>query len=252
VSLQPSQVSRTIADCRAGVLRRSRRGRPTQTLTASEGSHDASVGAELLDADDNITGAVQVLGDSAYGTGDMVAKVQAGGHTNAIKPWPIRGEHRRRVHRRRLRRRPRCSHGDLPGRAHRWIHRRETHRKVRETVHGLSTGSVVHQRIRWSHRRTRNPRQVATGAPCTVENRSAVARRLPPAPPDGGTIYRLDDPRSTSTALHRHDQERRLAATASRSDQPPKVHPTRPEHLEHRMGPDLIGPQRQAPPITRP
>jgi len=60
------------------------------TQASGEGSHDAAVGAELLDADDSITGTAQVLGDSAYGTGDMVAKLQASGHTNAIKPWPVR------------------------------------------------------------------------------------------------------------------------------------------------------------------
>jgi len=60
------------------------------TQASGEGSHDAWVGAELLDADESITGAVQVLGDSAYGTGDMVAMLRASGHTNAVKPWPIR------------------------------------------------------------------------------------------------------------------------------------------------------------------
>ena len=60
------------------------------TKASGEGSHDASVGAELLDADDSITGAAQILGDSAYGTGDMVAKLEASGHTNAVKPWPVR------------------------------------------------------------------------------------------------------------------------------------------------------------------
>ncbi len=60
------------------------------TQASGAGSHDASVGAELLDADHSINGAAQVLGDSAYGTGDMVAKLEADGHTNAVKPWPVR------------------------------------------------------------------------------------------------------------------------------------------------------------------
>jgi hypothetical protein len=60
------------------------------TQASGEGSHDAEVGAQLLDADDSITGAAQILGDSAYGTGAMVAKLEASGHTNAVKPWPIR------------------------------------------------------------------------------------------------------------------------------------------------------------------
>ena len=31
-----------------------------------------------------------MLGDSAYGTADMLAAVEAGGHTPIIKPWPLR------------------------------------------------------------------------------------------------------------------------------------------------------------------
>lgn len=60
------------------------------TQASGEGSHDALVGAELSNADDSIDGTVQVLGDSAYRTGDMVAKLEADGHTNAVKPWPVR------------------------------------------------------------------------------------------------------------------------------------------------------------------
>jgi len=60
------------------------------TQASGEGSHDAAVGAELLDADDSMTGTEQILGDSAYGTGDMLTKLEASDHTNAVKPWPIR------------------------------------------------------------------------------------------------------------------------------------------------------------------
>src|SRR4051795_10293574 len=48
---------------------------------------DAAVGIALLaeEADP-----VQVLGDSAYGTGELLAAVSEGGHTAIIKPWPLR------------------------------------------------------------------------------------------------------------------------------------------------------------------
>jgi Transposase DDE domain/Transposase domain (DUF772) len=48
---------------------------------------DAAVGIALLaeEADP-----VQVLGDSAYGTGELLAAVSEGGHTAVIKPWPLR------------------------------------------------------------------------------------------------------------------------------------------------------------------
>jgi hypothetical protein len=51
---------------------------------------DAAVGIELLAADRTIAGPVQVLADSAYGTGDALAALTAAGHTAVIKPWPLR------------------------------------------------------------------------------------------------------------------------------------------------------------------
>ena len=33
---------------------------------------------------------MEVLGDSAYGTGDMLAGLAAAGHRAIIKPWPLR------------------------------------------------------------------------------------------------------------------------------------------------------------------
>jgi hypothetical protein len=58
-------------------------------LTPAAGTEhsDAAVGIELL-ADE--PDPVQVLGDSAYGSGQMLAAVAAGGHTAIIKPWPVR------------------------------------------------------------------------------------------------------------------------------------------------------------------
>ncbi|MDP9442964.1 MAG: transposase, partial [Actinomycetota bacterium] len=37
-----------------------------------------------------ITGPVEALGDSAYGTGEALAALAAAGHTAVIKPWPLR------------------------------------------------------------------------------------------------------------------------------------------------------------------
>jgi hypothetical protein len=58
-------------------------------LTSASGAanSDAAVGIELLaDEPDPIA----VLGDSAYGTGELLAAVAEGGHTAIIKPWPLR------------------------------------------------------------------------------------------------------------------------------------------------------------------
>ena len=48
---------------------------------------DAAVGIALLGAEPV---PVEVLGDSAYGTGELLAAVTEGGHTAIIKPWPLR------------------------------------------------------------------------------------------------------------------------------------------------------------------
>jgi hypothetical protein len=48
---------------------------------------DAAVGIELPAEE---TDPVEVLGDSAYGTGELLAAVAECGHTAIIKPWPLR------------------------------------------------------------------------------------------------------------------------------------------------------------------
>ena len=59
-------------------------GRLTQASGA--GNHEAVVGLELLDSPD---GGLEVLGDTAYGTGDARAALTEAGHTPIIKPAPL-------------------------------------------------------------------------------------------------------------------------------------------------------------------
>jgi hypothetical protein len=59
-------------------------GRLTQA--SGTGNHEAVVGLELLDDTD---GPLQVLGDTAYGTGDARAALAEAGHTAIIKPGPL-------------------------------------------------------------------------------------------------------------------------------------------------------------------
>ena len=61
-------------------------------LTAAAGpvNSEARIGMELLADDDTVTEPVQVLADSAYGTGDALATLQSAGHTAVIKPVPLR------------------------------------------------------------------------------------------------------------------------------------------------------------------
>ena len=61
------------------------------TKAAGPDNSDATVGARLVVTDPTIdTGAVEVLGDSAYATGDMLAVLDAKQWTPLVKPWPIR------------------------------------------------------------------------------------------------------------------------------------------------------------------
>jgi hypothetical protein len=60
------------------------------TPAAGPAHSDATVGVQLLAEDDSTSGPVQVLGDSAYGTGDALAALHTAGHTPVIKPWPMR------------------------------------------------------------------------------------------------------------------------------------------------------------------
>ena len=60
------------------------------TKASGPATGDGAVGLGLLVADRTITQPVQVLADSAYGTGPMLAALDQAGHTALIKPWPPR------------------------------------------------------------------------------------------------------------------------------------------------------------------
>jgi hypothetical protein len=60
-------------------------GRLTQASGAD--NHEAVVGLELIEGEDS---GLQVLGDTAYGTGDARAALTDAGHTPIIKPGPLR------------------------------------------------------------------------------------------------------------------------------------------------------------------
>ena len=65
----------------------------TLTGGSGPGSADGSTGTRLLGEDPTVAdadGPVQVLGDSAYGTGDVLADLEQAGHEPLVKPWPVR------------------------------------------------------------------------------------------------------------------------------------------------------------------
>lgn len=60
------------------------------TKAAGAENSDAARGAELLAADTSIGDQeIDALGDSAYGSGELLAQVAAAGHTPIIKPMPL-------------------------------------------------------------------------------------------------------------------------------------------------------------------
>jgi hypothetical protein len=59
------------------------------TRAAGADNADAAVGIDLLADDPTVTGPLEVLGDSAYGTGDALAALRQAGHTAVIKPWRL-------------------------------------------------------------------------------------------------------------------------------------------------------------------
>jgi hypothetical protein len=60
------------------------------TAAAGPANSDATVGVALLTEDDSTSSPLEVLGDSAYGSGDALAALAEAGHTPVIKPWPLR------------------------------------------------------------------------------------------------------------------------------------------------------------------
>lgn len=62
------------------------------TKTTGSQNSDANVGAELMVADRTVTegDSVQVLGDSAYATGDMLYRLDQKQWTPLLKPWPLK------------------------------------------------------------------------------------------------------------------------------------------------------------------
>jgi IS5 family transposase len=60
------------------------------TKASGPGSADGTVGVGLLAGDSSVQQPVEVLGDSAYGTGQALQDLTEAGHTPLVKPWPLR------------------------------------------------------------------------------------------------------------------------------------------------------------------
>lgn len=63
------------------------------TKATGAGAADGAVGVDLLEREetlDSTDGEIEVLGDSAYGTGDTLAAILGAGHVPLVKPWPTK------------------------------------------------------------------------------------------------------------------------------------------------------------------
>lgn len=62
------------------------------TKAAGADAADGATGVRLLDTDPTVTDEqpMDVLGDSAYGTGEALKKITEAGHTPIVKPWPTK------------------------------------------------------------------------------------------------------------------------------------------------------------------
>jgi hypothetical protein len=144
------------------------------TLTRASGADtgEAVIGLGLLTADDSTPAVVDVLADSAYGTGAMLAALAAAGHTALIKPWPPRSL--------------------IPGGF-----------TAADFVVDEAAGTLTCPAggtVRFTPVKRSAPRAPPVG-------RSArFPSRLPPAPADDRAQHRLADPRRPPSPLPRSDE----------------------------------------------
>ena len=218
------------------------------TKASGAGSGDAATGIPLLAADTTVPAGepVEVLGDSAYGTGEMLAALTAAGHVPLVEPWPVN---------------PAVPGGftiddftvddangalTCPAGVTRAIN------QVRQVNFGVACrGCPLRPRC------TRS----ATGKSMRVRDHDAlqrthrgsrrqprVPRGLPPAPAHGRTLDSPDHPRQPQTALPRHRQEQRVAPATSRRDQPTPADRPRPAARSRELGPGQVGKARASSP----
>ena len=193
-------------------------------LTPAAGAEhsDAAVGIELL-ADE--PDPVEVLGDSAYGTGELLAAAADGGHTAIIKPWPLR---------------PAVDGGftldeftvdetagtvTCPNQLTRPI---TSSRRVTfgAALSGLPATGPLHHLGPRPHAAAAPPRRAAARAP-GPRHRSGVPGRLPRAPAHGRTVDLLAGRRpQPAAAIRRDPAQRPMAAPPRRRAEP--APPARP------------------------
>ena len=225
------------------------------TKVSGPENSDATVGITLLAADTSIDTScsqpsgeqagepgVEVLADSAYGTGDALAAIDAAGHTAIIKPWPLR---------------PAVEGGftlddftvdEAAGTVTCPNGLTRTITVKRAVVFGvrlreLPTAATMHD-LGYRPDDQDSPALWAAAHAPGQSGRPGLPGHLPTAPSDGRTLPGLADPRQPASAVPRDRQERLLADPPGRRDQPAQAPSPGTAARTHRMGP---GPR-----LTRP
>ena len=206
------------------------------TKAAGADSHDAVVGMDLLTGE---TGPVEVLADSAYGTGEALATLDQAGHRPLVKPWPVTPADSRRVQHRRLHRRRGRRHRHLPGRG--------------DPAADAGPGVIFGAACRGCPLRARCT-TAKDGRTLHVHDHDALQRahrrraKTPPGRPTTASTGRWSNapspgspPAATATPLPRHRQEQRLAAPPHRRPQPAPAAQPRPGPPRRSLGNRLTG-----------
>jgi hypothetical protein len=179
-------------------------------LTGGSGAagHEATVAASLLAGEQET---LTILGDAAYGTGELRQRLQAGGHATVIKPPPLRQV--------------------IPSGF-----------TIDDFTVDDQAGTVT---CPAGHAVTLGRPQAPSARPADRRpprrRRPGLAGRVPPAAPAGRAGHRLAGrPRQPPRPLPRHHQEQRMAQSPGRRPQPPpahqpRPHPHQPRHLGTRV-----------------
>ena len=205
------------------------------------GSHEAAVAVRLLAGEQE---PVTVLGDTAYGTGELRAHLRDAGHAAVIKPPPLQqavpggftiddftvDEQAGTVT---------CPAGHTVA-AGPPARRRHPPGPVQGPVPRLPAAPALHH-LQDRAGPQRPPAARPAGRRPPRRRRPRLARRVPPVAAPGRTGHRLAGrPRQPPRPLPRHHQQQRLARQPGRRPQPPpadqpRAHPHHRRHLGTRI-----------------
>ena len=203
------------------------------TKTTGANNQEGVVGVRLLEHEQP---GLQVLGDSAYGTGDARAALAEAGHQAVIKPPPLRSAVPGGYTVDDFIVDERAGTATCPAGVTRPINR--TGRGLRGGLSRLPAAGSVHDRREGQDPAAAQARRVdACRTPAGRHCR--LPGRLPAAPADGRAVDRVADPRQPQTPIPRRSQQRRMAAPPDCGAQPAPTHHPGPDPPGQGLGAGL-------------